>query len=810
MKIHWPSLFWRSTVLLVALAVAALVGVVGFVATYALKWTSDVPDYRQLDSLTLGSTTRVYARDLTGLGTLVPSVGGTRVNRTIVKLGDVSPYMLAAIVTNEDRRFFEHYGVDPVGVTRGLLKTVQGQRVEGGSTLTNQLVKLTLLDNLEGARTPERKVKEWLLSVQLERSFTKEEILQNYINVIYWGDGGPVELFGLHAAARAYFGKTPRQLSLAESAYLTTLVPAPGVRYKRYAEYRPVMRSLLDRMVEDGWVTAEQADAAWREKLQPRGWRVRYDAEGNVTSAKLVDVTETYLRAVTNSRAPHFMQQVERELIARFGRERVYNSGGLNVYTTLDPQAQSAAERASRDAKIPPGATLGAVMLDPFTGDVLAMVGQKIVPGKPIPDWNNTAQGRRQVGSSIKPLLYTTALSTGLTQLHTERDEPTSFPCGTCEGGAYKPQNFGGKYYYRDMTLRESLDLSLNIPTLKLADRIGLPTFREKLRDLGFQPTRDSGLSLAIGTLETTPLGMAAAYSPFVNGGTWYPPRYITRVTTAGGKVLYDASQERPQKRRVWSPQVAYLGLDMILGVVNDLEANEGGLATRARISGWQVGGKTGTTNSVKDLWFVGVTPMYVGAVWVGKQQSGSMGETDFSGVVNPPIWNTMMSGALAGKPPRQFAIPDGILQDVGPNGQEIAMLDPDYQAAADTEVDRDDPETPRVPEARAPTADTDTILIDLDRRNGRVATEFTPPADIVRRRVRVADLPGYAPPANPEPLPEELPEGQGGTSPARTSAAQPSGTPSSAAQTTPEADAPRDGIPQAPARQAPAAPESP
>ncbi|WP_084474472.1 transglycosylase domain-containing protein, partial [Deinococcus pimensis] len=779
------NVVWRVLVLLVALAVAVAVGVAGVVATYAVKWTSNVPDYRQLDSLTLGSTTRVFARDLTQLGTLVPSVGGTRVNRTIVKLDDVSPYMLAAIVTNEDRRFFEHYGVDPVGVTRGLLKTLRNERVEGGSTLTNQLVKLTLLGDLEGARTPERKVKEWLLSVQLERAFTKEEILQNYLNVIYWGDGGPVELYGLHAAARAYLGKAPRDLTLAESVYLTTLVPAPGLRYKRYAEYRPVMKSLLNRMVEDGWVTRAQADAAWREKLQPRGWRVKYDDRGDVVSAKLVDVTETYLRAVTNSRAPHFMQQVERELIARFGRERVYNSGGLNVYTTLDPQAQSSAEKASREAKVPPGATLGAVLVDPYTGDVLAMIGQKIEPGRPLPDWNNAAQGQRQVGSSIKPLLYTTALSTGLSELHTERDEPTSFPCSSCEGGAYKPQNFGGKYYYRDMTLREALDRSLNIPTLKLADRIGLPTFRGKLRDLDLEPPKDSGLSLAIGTLEATPLKMAAAYAPFVNGGTYYPPRYITRVTTAAGKVLYDASQERPQKRRVWSPQVAYLGLDMIMGVVNDLEANQGGLATRARIPGWQVGGKTGTTNSVKDLWFVGVTPMYVGAVWVGKQQSGSMGETDFSGVVNPPIWNTMMSGALAGKPPRQFAVPEGIMQDVGPFGKEVAVLDPTYRAAADTEVEREDTETPRPRETRGPSEDPDTVEVTLDRRNGRLATEFTPPDAIVTRRVRLEDLPGYAPPANPEPLPEELPE-----------------TPAGGADTNDKKASARgaqDGIPQAP-----------
>ncbi|PYE55881.1 transglycosylase domain-containing protein [Deinococcus yavapaiensis] len=748
---------WRTLVFLCSLVVALGVVGVGVIATYGVKWARELPDYRELDALTLESTTRVFARDLTPLGTLVPRLGDANVNRTIVSLDGISPYMLASIVTNEDRRFFEHYGVDPFGIGRQVRRILQNERVQGGSTLTNQLVNNTLLRDMERARTIERKAKEWILSVQVERSFTKEEILQDYLNVIYWGDGGPVELYGLHAAAQAYFGKSPRDLSLAEAAYLTTLVPSPGLYYPRYELQRPYMRALLDRMVEDGWVTRAQANAAWREKLQPRGWRVQYDANGTITSAKLVDRSQTYLKAVTTTRAPHFVRQVEEELIKRFGAERIYRSGGLNVYTTLDPQAQSAAELASRQAIVPSGATLGAVLLDPYTGEVLAMVGQKLVGNNPPREWNNAAQGQRQVGSSIKPLLYTTALSTGqFDQLHEEFDAPTDFPCATCPNGKYAPQNFDGKYYYRDMTLREALDRSLNIPTAKLAVGVGLPTFREKLQSLGLNPPKDSGLSLALGTLETTPLGMAAAYAPFVNGGTWKQPRFIQRVTTAAGEILYDAAQERPTQRRVWSPQVAYLGLDMLMGVVNDQGPQS--LAVRAKIPGWQVGGKTGTTNFVKDLWFVGVTPMYVGAVWVGKQEGGGMGNRDFSGTYNPPIWRTMMQGALAGKPPRQFAAPEGITYTQEPRlGVEVAKLDPTYQSAANTQIQHED-ERPLYREVNAPQGDGNTVRVALDRRNGRLATEFTPPEAIVERRVRLEDLPGYAPPANPTPLPEETP----------------------------------------------------
>ncbi len=750
----WTAI-WRVLALLLALALAAVVAVAGVGATYVVKWSRDLPDFRALDSLTLGATTRVYARDLTPLGTLTPSLaGGARINRTLVSLDEISPYMTAALVTNEDRRFFEHYGVDPQGVLRGLKKTLNNERVEGGSTLTNQLVKLTLLNEFRDNRiSPERKVKEWLLSVQVERAFTKEEILQDYLNLIYWGDGGPVELYGVHAAAQAYFGKSPKDLDLIESVYLTTLVPSPGTRYPSYAKVRPLMNSLLERMVEDGWVTRAQADAAWREKLQPRGWQVAYDDQGDLKGAKLVRRSDTYLRAVTTIRAPHFVQQVEKELIARFGRERVYNSGGLNVYTTLDPQAQSAAELAAKQAVVPRGATLGEALLDPYTGEVLAMVGQKLSGDAPPPDWNNAAQGQRQVGSTVKPLLYTAALSTGLDQLHQEDDKPVSFPDPGRPGGVWQPTDFGGVVSGRSMTLREALDRSLNLPTLRLADRIGLPLFKQKLAQLGFSPPPQAGLSLAIGTLETTPVMMAAAYAPFVNGGTWRAPRYITRVTTASGEVLYDAGDDRRPPRRVWTPQLAYLGLDMLLGYVNDLDQREGGFGFRARIPGWQVGGKTGTTNDVKDLWFVGVTPLYVGAVWVGKQAGGSMGNRDYSGDIPPPIWRSMVTGALAGKPPRDFTVPSGIAYKPGPfKNVRVATLDPGAQKPAPPS----EPAAPQYREVGAPPEDPGTLLVSLDRRTRRLATEFTPPQDVVRRRVRLDDLPGYAPDPNPAPLPEE------------------------------------------------------
>ncbi|GAA5512241.1 penicillin-binding protein 4 [Deinococcus carri] len=757
-----------------ALLLAGGVAAAGVGATYVTKWTRELPDYRQLDNLSLGAETRVFARDSTPLGTLVPKIGEQAISRTLVRLDEISPFMTAALISNEDRRFFEHYGLDPYGIARQFRRVAQGEDVQGGSTLTNQLVKNTLLyDEYKQARTPDRKIKEWLLSVQVERAFTKEEILRDYLNAIYWGDGGPVELYGIYSAAQAYFRKTPKQLSLAESAYLTALVPSPNRYFNYQGQVRPVMKTLLARMVEDGWVTQAQADAAWHEKLQPRGWQITYDASGNVKSAKLVDRSAKELKAVVTTRAPHFMGQVEQELVRRFGREKVYGSGGLRVYTTLDPKLQSAVETASREASslayrgFPPGATLGAVIIDPYTAEVLGMIGQKLSGNQPPADWNNAAQGQRQVGSTIKPLLYTTALSTGLEQTHREEDKPIAFPCDTCKGGEYKPQNFEGNTTYRNMTIREALDRSLNLVTVRLADRIGLQTFFTKLRELGIPPNDGTGLAAALGAIETTPVKMAAAYAPFVNGGLYRAPRYITRVTTARGEVLYDASNDLTKPGRVWTPQTAFLGLDMIRGVVNDLTGPQGGLSWPAKFGNWPVAGKTGTSNGPKDFWFVGTTPLYTGAVWVGKQQGGEMPTYYYSGYVNAPIWRRMMEIAHAGKTPTKFAEPPGILYADAPDpgylpGVKVALLDPRFKnVTTAAEEDAPAPVVYREVNWAPGGADPRTTVINLDRTTGRLATEFTPPENVVPRRVAIEDLPGYAPDPDPQPLRDEQPDPQ-------------------------------------------------
>jgi len=712
---------------------------------FGFKWYLELPPASSLETLGLGQSTKVYARD----GTLMGNLGGTLPDGTklyypLASLEEVSPYLPMAVVTSEDRRFYQHHGVDPLGLARSLFKAISGDRLEGGSTLTNQVMKNTLLAQLKTGRTFERKVKEWMLSVQVERSFSKEEILSNYLNVIYWGDGGSIDLIGAKAASLAYFGKDPKVLTLAESVYLANLIPSPR-RYFDFVGYRPLMRSLLARMLEDGHITRAQMNAALLERIEPRGWQVSYGPLGQVLEAKLVDREAKRLRPPARN-ASYFMQQLERELVARFGHGTVYGNSGLQVYSSLDPQAQASAERASRNANIPAGTTLGEALLDPYTGEVLAMVGQKL-DGGIAPEFNNAAQGSRQVGSSVKPLLFAAALEQGIPQNHMELDAPYSSPCSSCPGGVYHPQNFSGTSLGVPVSMRYALVNSLNLPTLRFAEKVGLPAFKTKLEALGLTPPTNPGLSLALGTLESSPLEMAAAYAPFVNGGEWHAPTYLRKVTDKNGKTLFDASL-RADGKRVWSAQTAFIANDMLRGVVNDLGGRS--LSARARISGREVAGKTGTTNDVRDLWFVGFTPEVVGAVWVGKQAGGTLPSQYHSGDVSAPIWRDMVAGALEGKPRRSYPAADRIGY-AWLGGRRVAVELAATTAAQPQPTPRPRPQpapqaVPQV-EIQAPTAQGDTVVLELDSRTGYRADANTPTQDRIERRVSSSDVALYDPP---------------------------------------------------------------
>ncbi|WP_245745505.1 transglycosylase domain-containing protein [Deinococcus reticulitermitis] len=709
-----------------------------------MMWGRTLPNVADLDVLEFSGQTRVYDRQDNLVGTLVPSLNSASgVNRELLGKGQISSWLQKAVVASEDRRFYQHGGVDPIGIARGLLKGLLQRDLEGGSSITQQVVKNTLLADLQGARTAERKFKEAILAYQVDRRFNKDQILNAYLNVIYWGDGGKRDIIGAGAAARAYFGKEAWQLNLAESAYLASIIPAPNRRYKDFTAYRPLMKVILDRMVTDGLVTQAQAQQAWVTPIYPAGWRIGWKDDGTVRSAVLERPTRLEENLTRLGQAPErnyrnqfYLQAVEKELLGHISRKALY--GGGKIVTGMDLAAQQAAERASLNAQLPEGATLGIALVNPANGEVMALVGQKLTGSRPS-DWNNATQGVRQVGSAVKPFLYTLAFEKGFKQSDTVLDSPIA--------GDYQPQNYSRTWTGVYVSMRYALNHSLNLPTVRIGQEVGMPALENKLRELGFTPPADAGLSLSIGTLEASPLQVASAYAAFANGGLLYPATLVRRMEDARGQALY--VRPAPQPRRVWDRRVAWLGLDMLRGVVNDLSAAQGGLATRARIDGWEVGGKTGTTNDVKDLWFAGVTPLVSGAVWVGKQEGGAMPAWSYSGEVAAPIWQQAVSGALAGRQKASFQVPPGIVYRPM-YGLSLAL--------------------------RAEEADVFPVAHDGSRREAPVRTEPepAPSPEPAPQPVPVPPQPQPpqpqppqpepAPPSEPAPLPTEppAPEGEG------------------------------------------------
>ena len=328
-------------------------------------------------------------------------------------MDEVSPAALQAIVAYEDDQFFDHYGFDLPAIARAFYEEFVGGGDRGGSSITTQLVKNTVLADVRNERSMERKAKELLLAIELERLLTKAEILQRYVNVVFWGGN----VYGIRAAAQTYFGKDPIELNLAEGLYLARLIPAPNPRHDDFATTRASMRTVLDKMVRQGTISEEAAERAWRYPLEPRGWTVEYGPDGTLISATPTGESVVVQESISSELNWHVVVAVRNWLLDRFGEAAVFGRGGLRVTTTIDVQAQAAANQASLDAQVPEGAQLAIVGIDPSTGEVLAMVGEKLQPGVREGEFNRVTQALRQPGSSFKPIAYATAMEeAGFTQ----------------------------------------------------------------------------------------------------------------------------------------------------------------------------------------------------------------------------------------------------------------------------------------------------------------------------------------------------------------------------------------------------------
>ncbi len=582
---------------------------------------------------TQGFSTKILDRN----GKLLYDVYANQ-NRTPIVITDVPVYLKEATIAIEDKNFYKHQGFDPFGMLRGFLRIFTQGRAEGGSTITQQLVKNVLLTN---DRTIVRKIKEFVLAIQIEKKYSKDQILQMYLNEVPYGGTA----WGVGSAAQIYFGKDVKDLDLIESAIIAGLPQSPST-YSPFSStpkaYVQRTKDVLRRMQEDGYINKSQETSA---------------------DAALPGVT-FQVRGAT-FKAPHFVQYVQNILEKTYGQASV-EQGGLTVTTTLNLDLQDLAQTAVTEeiAKVEKQhITNGAaVVIAPETGEILAMVGSKNFLATDYDGQVNVTTSLRQPGSSFKPFTYVTAFKKGFTPSTLLMDVPTTFPGGIGQPD-YNPVNYDGKYR-GPLQVRYALGNSINMAAVKMLAMIGIKDVLTTATDMGLTtlpPTTETlkrvGLSLTLGGGEVRLLDMADAYSAFVNKGFRVDPIAILKVTDLNGKVL---EENKPQKgNRVLTEEAAFL-IDSILSD-NNARKDVFGLNSLLNVPDVMV--KTGTTNDKRDNWTIGGNATAMVGVWVGNNDNSQMLNVA-SGVSGAsPIWRRIISASLKGKPTVKFDVPAGINQ---------------------------------------------------------------------------------------------------------------------------------------------------
>ncbi len=613
----------------------------GFIiASILTVWIATVklPDFKSFTDRKVSNSTKIYDRT----GTIVLYDVHQEYKRTEIPFADMGTDIKNATVAIEDSEFYQHHGIRLKSIFRAILSNLTSGNLtgQGGSTITQQVIKNNLLTT---ERTLTRKLKEWVLSVKLERVMSKEDILALYLNGNPYGGS----IYGIDEAARSFFGKAPKDLTLAESAYLAAIPQAPTY-YSPYGSHKEQLTArknlVLSRMKELGFITDVEYAAAMAEHV------VFKDQEP------------------TGIKAPHFVFFIKDYLEQKYGVDEV-ESGGLKVITTLDYDLQKKAEDIVYDYTKGPKTIFtdenaGMVAIDPKTGQILVMVGSRDYFDKEIDGNFNVTTARRQPGSSFKPFVYSAAFNMGYTAETTLFDVPTQFSAacdayGNPIGGAhasdcYMPRNYDGSFH-GPMTLRQALARSMNIPSIKLLYLVGVPNAIKTATDMGITTLTDPsryGLSLVLGGGEVKLLDMTSAYSDFATGGLRHPYQSILSITDVDGNTLESYT---PSETRVLPEQTALT----ITSILSDNAARTPTFGANSKLyfPGRDVAVKTGTTNEFKDSWIIGYTPSITVGAWVGKNDNTPMP----SNVLAHPFWHEFMNYVLSKSPDEKFQKPDPI-----------------------------------------------------------------------------------------------------------------------------------------------------
>ncbi len=627
-------------------ALFALIGGILFIAALFVYYSFQLPQPGKIAESKYSDATRIYDRN----GELLYSVYAEE-NRTYVTLKKIDTDVQHATVAIEDENFYKNKGFDPLGPLRIAKNLLLRQRAIGASTITQQLVKNILLTN---DRNISRKIKELILAIQVDSKFTKDQILEMYLNNIPYGGTA----IGIEAAAQTYFGKSAENLDLAESAFLAGLPQSPSVYspFTGNTYYVDRTRMVLRQMVSNKYINQKEADAALK-KIQ----------------------NYKFSQRDTTMKAPHFVLYVK-ELLARQFGEEVVQKGGLQVTTTLDYKLQTDAQKILKEEidgldkyKVGNGA---AVIANPKTGEILAMVGSKDYFGDPLPkdctpgkdcvfEPNfNAALGNRQPGSSLKPIIYAKGLEKGYTAATMFMDVKTDFRTSDAEK-EYSPNNYSGKFQ-GPVQMRFALGNSLNIPAVKMLALVGIKDAMQKGYEMGienWEPTTETmknvGYSLVLGGRETSLLDEVKAYGVFANGGVRKDLIAYTKVTDVKGRVLFE--QKDREGVRVLSEEIAYIISHILLD--NNARSQEFGPNSYLVIPGKTVSVKTGTTDEKRDNWTIGYTPSFVVGVWVGNNDNSKMNPTIVSGTTGASsIWHKLTVMVLKNKPNEEFKKPDNVI----------------------------------------------------------------------------------------------------------------------------------------------------
>ena len=631
-KSYFPKI--NLSGLISKLLVVAIFGFIFIVGAFAW-YGKDLPNPNKLLDREVAQSTTIY--DSTGENVLYTIHGDQR--RTLVKLEQIPVNLKWAAIIAEDRQFYEHSGFNIRRIFITAIKDILTGNRAGASTITQQFVKNAIL-------TPEkkisRKIKELILSYQIEKNFTKDEILQMYFNEIPYGSNA----YGAEVASQIYFDKHVEKLNLAECATLASLPKAPTYYYNHIEELVTRRNYILNQMAEFEYITEQEAEIA-------KGTELKFaQKKGNIT-------------------APHFVMYVKEILTQKYG-ERAVEKGGFKVYTTLDIDKQKIAEKSIQEQAVKNQNSYNAsnaalIALNPNNGDILAMVGSRDFYDEEIDGQVNVTIMPRQPGSSFKPIVYAAAFIKGYTPNTLLFDVITSFKTET--GKNYEPKNYNLKEH-GPVTIRKALAGSLNIPAVKAIYLAGVNNVLDLADSLGYSTLKDRsrfGLSLVLGGGEVKLLEHTNAFASFAREGQYLPTRAILRVETADGEILEKASE--PIKTKALDPEIARQITNILSD--NNARAYTFGASNYLTLPNRPVATKTGTTNDYRDAWTIGYTPSLVAGVWVGNNDNSEMKLGAAGGAIAAPIWQKFMREALSDSPVQSFSSP-ALVQTKKPvlNGQ--------------------------------------------------------------------------------------------------------------------------------------------